>query len=90
MPNIQFNYLYRDAANYKKFGFQIFQNPDHISQEMLEGLIKTKLIDGEYFYANDWQISDLYLIPGIVKQITPFMSLNLLNTQTNRRIHYLT
>jgi hypothetical protein len=60
MPNIKFNYLYRDAANYKKFGFQIFQNTDLITQENIETLIKTKLIDGEYFYAAQWKLPDLH------------------------------
>jgi hypothetical protein len=60
MPNIKFNYLYRDAANYKQFGFQIFKNPHQITLKEFETLIKTELIDGEYFYVSKWELPDLH------------------------------
>ncbi len=47
--NIKFNYLYRDAANYKTFGFVVFSNPDGIDLNQLEKLIQNKLLDGEFF-----------------------------------------
>ena len=28
MNNVKFNYLYRDAGNYKKWAYVIFSNPD--------------------------------------------------------------
>ena len=60
MPNIKFNYLYRDGANYKNYGFVLFHNPQHISIEYVEQLIRSKLIDGEWFYANEWKLPDLH------------------------------
>ena len=61
MPNIKFNYRYRDAANYKRHGFVIFSNPDNIELSEIETLIRAKLIDGEYFYANEWSLQELFL-----------------------------
>jgi hypothetical protein len=62
MPNIKFNYLYRDGANYKNFGFVVFENPDEISLELLANIIQSKLIDETWFYANQWHLPILYLV----------------------------
>lgn len=59
MPNIKFNHRYRDAANYKNHDFIIFENDQSISLKEFEHLIKSKLIDGEYFYADDWKLPEL-------------------------------
>lgn len=61
MPNIQFNYRYRDSANYKKHGFVVFANPQNLSLEAVESIIKTRLIDGEFFYADEWNLPELFL-----------------------------
>jgi hypothetical protein len=61
MPNIRFNYLYRDSANYKKFGFVIFANPDNIELEEIETIIRAKLIYGEWFYAEEWGVPEIFL-----------------------------
>ncbi|MDP1727259.1 MAG: hypothetical protein Q8M15_10790 [Bacteroidota bacterium] len=47
--NIKFNYLYRDAGNYKIFGSVIFENPDNISLSEIETNIKQCLIYREFF-----------------------------------------
>ena len=60
MPNIKFNYLYRDGANYKNYSFVIFQNPQNITIEDLLDLIKSKLIEEAWFYANQWKLPDLH------------------------------
>jgi hypothetical protein len=60
MPNIKFNYLYRDAANYKKYGSVIFSNPDNIELSEIEILIRSKLIDGQWFYADEWGLPELF------------------------------
>ena len=60
MPNIKFNYRYRDSANYKKFGFVIFNNPSNIELTELEMLIKSKLIDETWFYAHEWKLPELF------------------------------
>ena len=62
MKNIQFHYLYRDGANYKNLNSVVSDNnlnPDNIGLSELEALIRTKLVDGEWFYAiifGDYQI----------------------------------
>jgi hypothetical protein len=60
MPNVQINYLYRDYANYKNHNEVIFGNPDNLSLAQVESLIKEKLLDGEWFYASKWGLSDLH------------------------------
>ena len=60
MPNIKFSYLYRDAGNYKNHNWVIFTNPDHVEISDLEALIDSKLIDGTYFYVDQWQLPDLH------------------------------
>jgi hypothetical protein len=60
MPNIKFNYLYRDSANYKKIGYVIFANPNKIELAELEKLIKSKLINELWFYADEWKLPVLF------------------------------
>jgi len=60
MPNIKFNYLYRDGANCKNYSFIIFNNPNKLSIEALLKIIKLKLIDENWFYANQWNLPELY------------------------------
>jgi hypothetical protein len=62
MPNIKFNYLYRDGANYKNYSFAIFPNPQKISIEYLQKIINSKLIEEAWFYADQWQLPDLHFI----------------------------
>jgi len=60
MLNIKLSYLYRDAANYKNFGYVIFKEDHSISIHQLDILIESKLIDGMWFYAGQWQLPDLH------------------------------
>ena len=60
MPNIQFNYRYRCSGNYKKFISVVFANPDGIELAELESRIQSKLIYGEYFYAAQWQLPEVF------------------------------
>ncbi len=60
MPNIKFNYLYRDGANYKNFNSVIFDNPDSVSLNVLLKIIKSKLIDETWFYVDQWNLPDLH------------------------------
>jgi aryl-phospho-beta-D-glucosidase BglC (GH1 family) len=60
MPNIKFNYLYRDVGNYKNFNSTILENDQSISLKDLESLIKSKLIDGEWFYVDQLKLPDLH------------------------------
>lgn len=61
MPDIKFNYLYRDSGNCKKYGFVIFPNPENISLEDFETLVRSKLIDDQWFYADEWGLPELFL-----------------------------
>ncbi|HWZ21015.1 MAG TPA: hypothetical protein VNW06_00090 [Cytophagaceae bacterium] len=60
MPNIQFNYRYRCSGNYKKFISVVFANKDGVELPELENLIQSKLIYGEYFYAAQWQLPEVF------------------------------
>ena len=60
MPNIQFNYRYRCSGNYKKFISVVFANPDNIELHDLENLIRSKLIYGEFFYAEERQLPEIF------------------------------
>jgi len=60
MPNIKFNYLYRDSSNYKNYGYVILANPENFALIEVEKLIRSKLIDGEWFYADEWDVPELF------------------------------
>lgn len=60
MPNIKFHYLYRDGGNYKQYGSIIFSNPTGLNIDELMLLLKQKLIDEQFFYANKWNLPDLH------------------------------
>jgi len=57
--NIKFNYLYRDAGNYKEFGETIFTNQDSKSLQEIELAIRKNLIEGEFFIPEKWNIPRL-------------------------------
>jgi hypothetical protein len=61
MPNIKFNYLYRDGANYKSFNTVTFENDHPFSLEDLKALIKSKLFDGQWFYADQLKVPEIFL-----------------------------
>ena len=86
MPNIKFSYLYRDAGNYKNYGEVIFANPDEMPIVELVRLIKLKLIDGQWFYAKEWEILDLHFDnwdEDLDHGFHEFESLSLTNQETN-------
>jgi len=61
MPtNIQLNYLYRDASNYKQYGSVVFGNDSNIAIDVISNIIIRNLIDGEYFIAEEWKVPTLY------------------------------
>lgn len=61
MPiNIKFSYLYRDAGNYKNYGEVVLANPDDLSLGEIETLIRSKLIDGLWFCADQFGLPDLH------------------------------
>ena len=60
MPNIKFNYLYRDGANYKNYNSIILANPQSISLDFLNELILSKLISETWFYVDQWKLPGLH------------------------------
>lgn len=56
LDNIEFEYLYRDGGNYKIYQSVVFNNPDGFDIQWIEAKIKSKLIDGEFFYPTKWRL----------------------------------
>ncbi|KAA3614743.1 MAG: hypothetical protein D8M58_09800 [Calditrichaeota bacterium] len=56
LNNLKFEYLYRDAGNYKQFGFIVLNNPSNLDPDTATSLIRKHLIDGEFFYPKKVQI----------------------------------
>jgi hypothetical protein len=59
MMNIRFNYLYRDAGNFKQYGSVVFRNPLNRSLAEIEAKLQQCLIDGMYFVAEDLNLPAL-------------------------------
>ena len=58
--NILFEYLYRDAGNFKNWGEVIFSNKSNIPLAEIETEIRTNLIDGQFFVAEEVGVPTLY------------------------------
>ena len=58
--NILFEYLYRDAGNYKNWGEVVFSNRENMNAAELNEQAKTILLDQDFFYADKAKIPDLY------------------------------
>ncbi len=50
--NAKFEYLYRDAGNYKKWGDVVFKNRDNVDIDLLESMLISVLIENEFFEAD--------------------------------------
>lgn len=61
--NIRFNYLYRDAGNYKQHGSIVFARETNAELNVIEKAIRSKLIDGEFFVASEWGVPELHSFP---------------------------
>jgi hypothetical protein len=57
--NVKFNYLYRDAGNYKLFDSLIFTNQASLSLEYIELTIRKNLIEGDFFVIEKWNVPRL-------------------------------
>lgn len=58
--NVCFEYLYRDAANYKSWGEVIFRNESDLDILKVEERIRAALIDREFFVAEKVGVPVLY------------------------------
>jgi hypothetical protein len=84
--NIKFNYLYRDAENYKNWGSVIFENPTKESLVEIDKKIKQGLIDSEFFIAEDVDIPTLYFssyLDEIDHQFHEYSSIEFTNDKVN-------
>lgn len=57
--NILFEYLYRDAGNYKSWNGIVFSNKSQHDPASLELRVKALLIDNEYFDASKAKVPDM-------------------------------
>ncbi len=58
--NLSFQYLYRDASNYKLHGEAVFANQTGLSLEEIEKRIRACLQDGEFFIARQVHIEERF------------------------------
>lgn len=60
MNCIRFNYLYRDASNYKRWGAVIFSNPQGLTVERIEESLRNVFDQGELFIAHQLGLPELF------------------------------
>lgn len=58
--NIRFEYLYRDAGNFKNWGEIIFSNPSDLKIDVVTKTAENALIEKAYFVASKADIPDLH------------------------------
>ena len=58
--NVRFEYLYRDAGNFKNWGEIVFSNPKNIDIELIKSMAEKVLIDKNYFVASKANIPDIH------------------------------
>ncbi len=87
--NIKFNYLYRDAGNFKEFNDVVFTNKHSNSLLEIEMAIKNNLIEGEFFIPEKWNIPRLsfgYFSPGLDHDYHEFESVELTDENPTENI----
>ena len=60
IQNIKFNYLYRDAGNYKSWGDVIFANSDDLLLSTIEKRLKQAFEQEVFFIADRININELF------------------------------
>jgi hypothetical protein len=59
--NVRFEYLYRDAGNFKNWGEVVFSNPSNISVESVAAMAaETFRVGPAYFVASQMGVPDLH------------------------------
>jgi hypothetical protein len=61
MSNVEFNYLYRDGGNYKKFGRVVFSNPGQIACGVIEAALTEAFLEDGLFIADQVRLPDVFL-----------------------------
>ncbi len=60
VSNVSFQYLYRDASNYKRHGEAVFTNTTRLPIAEVEKRIRSFLKDGEFFIARQVHIEECF------------------------------
>lgn len=58
--NVRFEYLYRDAGNFKNWGNVVFSSLENEAVEDLTQRLRSHLIDGSFFIAKKAAVPDLH------------------------------
>jgi hypothetical protein len=61
MKCVRFNYLYRDGANFKKWGEVVFSNPKEISPPNIEARLLRAFLPDSQFVASQIGIPEVFL-----------------------------
>ncbi|HQT91838.1 MAG TPA: hypothetical protein PL001_07405 [Candidatus Kryptobacter bacterium] len=59
--NVRFNYLYRDAGNYKSFGTTVFTNPHGLTLVEIESRLRKSFFENDLFIAGQIGIQEVFL-----------------------------
>lgn len=65
--SIRFEYLYRDAGNYKNWGEVVFSNTNNLDIQSLKTKLTKFLIDQEFFVAEDVAVPDLHFEQDVIE-----------------------
>jgi hypothetical protein len=60
MDNIKFNYLYRDAGNYKKWAEVVFSNPDRLALEATTKALRDAFLQDGLFIAHQVRLPEAF------------------------------
>lgn len=58
--NIKFNYLYRDASNYKQYGSVTFSNLKNLFILEIDDIIRNRLIEKQFFNHIEFGLPSLF------------------------------
>ncbi len=59
--NVKFNYLYRDAGNYKSWGSTVFKNPDELTTSEIGDRLHKAFFQNVLFIAAQIGVPDVFL-----------------------------
>jgi hypothetical protein len=60
MGNVKFNYLYRDAGNYKKWAQVVFSNPDGLALEETNNALRNAFLPDGLFIASQVRLPEAF------------------------------
>jgi hypothetical protein len=60
MANIRFNYLHRDAGNYKKWGSVIFANPEELTSQSVASQLMDAFPEENLFIAHQIRVPEVF------------------------------